>query len=393
MKVGHRQAFFSISSIILRMKSLDKLIAVWVENSLITAEQAKAIHLFESQKPTHRWAMIGILLLGIFVLGIGLISIIAANWHSIPATLKLGFDFSFLLAMAAYSFRLKPEKFILRESLILIYIISLLASIGLISQVYHYSGDIEDALFLWGLMVLPLVLHSVKMFTPALWALLFIPACYLQLSHHIRFQNQYDLLSGFLLMSSLLGISYWLAYYRRCNQAFIDILKSSLFFSIIALFCLVDITVTFEYPSPLHLPHPFYWIVLAGSGILTFSSIFVLADHRWIQKSLFLISQIPFYFVLLALPYFTLPAISGAVLSLTSFTVLLLYFGSRRDLAMYQLTSVLLAIRFFLVYLNEIGGLIRTGLGLIVTGLIIIVLVVFWNRYQRKLLKWLGEVK
>ncbi|MBQ1612883.1 MAG: DUF2157 domain-containing protein, partial [Alphaproteobacteria bacterium] len=78
---------------------LEKKLALWEDNKLITAAQKNKIMDFEK---AHKNPILfnALLLLGVFLMALGVISIVAANWDGIPNPAKLVVDFAILLSVA-----------------------------------------------------------------------------------------------------------------------------------------------------------------------------------------------------------------------------------------------------------------------------------------------------
>lgn len=77
----------------------DRKLQSWVDAGLIDSATAARIEAFETQnaRPWVLWAVIG---LGALAIGLGLISIIAANWDEIPGQLRLTMHFAMLIGLA-----------------------------------------------------------------------------------------------------------------------------------------------------------------------------------------------------------------------------------------------------------------------------------------------------
>ena len=137
------------------MSRLEKLLKDWVVNDLISKDQANNIKTHESSKTSHSFILYGFLILGAVVIGIGIISLIAANWVDLTDFFKLSADFILLVALAAGAYRAwEKQRPILFEVLLVSFMLHCLASIGLISQIYHIGGKLYQALLLWSFILL-----------------------------------------------------------------------------------------------------------------------------------------------------------------------------------------------------------------------------------------------
>ena len=153
------------------MMALSRRLEAWVREGLIDADTAQRIEAYEAtnRRPTALYALIG---LGALAIGTGLVAIVAANWDAIPALVKLGVDLAIGAALA-----LAVERLLRRgggfavEALLLVYYLFVLASIGLIGQVYQLGSPIHVALGVWALATLPLLFLAQSRFSGVLWTL------------------------------------------------------------------------------------------------------------------------------------------------------------------------------------------------------------------------------
>ena len=128
----------------------------WVEDGLITADaRGRILQRYEvaRQFPTV------VLTLGVVMIGIGLLSFIAANWREIPAWLKvlliiLGYAGC---AGGAYQAERRGHPSI-AGALLLLSGFMLLGGIALMSQIFHIQGSLEGLLVVWLVAYLPTLL-------------------------------------------------------------------------------------------------------------------------------------------------------------------------------------------------------------------------------------------
>ena len=132
------------------MANIEKQLKEWSEQGLISPEQASKIISHESGKKRTSWIQYGILSLGVFITGLGIISLIAANWNNIDDAVKLAVDFTLLSLIAFFAARAhNSKKLILYDSLLFALQVTALATIGLISQIFHTSGELYQAILFW----------------------------------------------------------------------------------------------------------------------------------------------------------------------------------------------------------------------------------------------------
>ncbi len=157
------------------MSKLDTALEEWVQSKIISPEQAKQIRDHEAARPENSWVLSGVYALGAIVIGIGIISLIAANWSSIPNFVKIIGDFVLLIIVAGLTVRAAVrEKPIQYEAWLLGFLILVLASIGLISQVYHTGGKLFQALLFWSAITFVPMFASRRILVPFLWTAAFV---------------------------------------------------------------------------------------------------------------------------------------------------------------------------------------------------------------------------
>ena len=148
---------------------LYKHLALWEEAKLITAKQSAAIWEFEQNKGCGR-ARLAFLLLGIFCIGLGLIGLIASNWQAIPDSVKLIGCFTLLAVVLSTAYGADTrQKETVFEMMLFAGFIMVGATIGLVSQIYHLPADIDKGLLTWAFISLPLVVLSGRLALPLLW--------------------------------------------------------------------------------------------------------------------------------------------------------------------------------------------------------------------------------
>jgi uncharacterized membrane protein len=137
---------------------LERQVQRWQEAGIIDATTAERIitHERRASRPVLLLAIGG---LGAFAIGVGVLSVIAANWGDIPRLVKLLAMLGLLGANAYGLLRVRDRQHRwLTDALALIYFALTLVSIVLVGQTYQLAGEPYQALLLW------LVAGS-----PALW--------------------------------------------------------------------------------------------------------------------------------------------------------------------------------------------------------------------------------
>lgn len=157
-----------------KAKQLDKL----VKAGIISPEQKGEILEFDDAA-SGGFVMKALSLLGIFTIGIGVISIIASNWEALSDGVKLFVMFALLFGTAGGVVYSKQKGLAERaEKLLLALFLLVGAAIGLVIQVYQLSGGNYHLPFaFWWLSTLPLLFVAKKKYVAWFWAPLFLVWC------------------------------------------------------------------------------------------------------------------------------------------------------------------------------------------------------------------------
>lgn len=133
----------------------------WQAAGLIDATTAGRIRAWEAEnaRPLGLWAAIGIAALAI---GLGLMSLVAANWEAIPGGARLAIHFALILAGAVLLW-LKERDWAARQPVVLeaaLFVFGVLGMtfLGHVGQVYQTIAPFWQLLAMWLLLFAPLIL-------------------------------------------------------------------------------------------------------------------------------------------------------------------------------------------------------------------------------------------
>lgn len=175
--------------------SLRKIDA-WHEAGLIDGETRARLIAYEAEhaRPLALWAVFGI---GALAIGLGLISIVAANWEDIPAQLRLGVHLV-LLAGALLALWLREDALAKAspwavEALVFVAAVLGLTFFGHLGQVYQTSSPLWQPLAIWLALFAPLMLFNGRSWAVA--ALLVGGAIYCAWDFNFT-QRTFDEISG-----------------------------------------------------------------------------------------------------------------------------------------------------------------------------------------------------
>lgn len=390
---------------------LEQKLKKWVEEGLIRSEQSDAILKFEETRKTP-YLYYSFIVLGVFVIGVGVIAIIAANWEELHDFVKLGAGLSLLALVSGLAFwkRENPNLFtvftVLNSMLIL-------GMIGLVSQVYHRGGEYYEAAALWCILNFLFLIATDSKTLLHLWL--------------IGFQI---FLTGWIWdQASMFSKPYWENYFFFCTIGFftlwlgterfsLESRKGSIFLWAI-LFLLAGSSFFGFRPSYDYwyssldenkeswlqalkdYPWVYTWVRLAA----LIPGIFLLLkteSFSKMQKRSFAVSLIAFF--LLYFPLFFLHTMQETFLAsvwnrilsmIPSLLFVIFWLGIasafRSHKRIFDLAVAVIGIRFLYFYFDLFGTLTYTGFGLILSGLLIIAFTVGYLKFKGKVRTFLGE--
>ena len=174
------------------MKKLNEKSSKWVELGIISEEQAQLIIEYEGKHGSYPWVLYSFLVLGVLVILTGFISLIGANWKVIPPSVKLISHFIIFLGLicGVYQMHLKKRELLFEVGICLLSIYSL-ASIGLISQIYHTGGEFYQAALFWSVINFGFLFLVRKSFFIYLWSNMFFGSLLFLCWEHYAFQELY----------------------------------------------------------------------------------------------------------------------------------------------------------------------------------------------------------
>lgn len=133
-----------------------------IEEQVISQEIADRIsnYYLQKKKQGRNTLFVIFSVLGALLVGLGIILLIAHNWDHLPVTVKLVFAFIPLLiaqVLSVFTLVKKEGNRIWSESTATFLFCSVGASISLVSQIYHISGDLGLFILVWMCLCLPVI--------------------------------------------------------------------------------------------------------------------------------------------------------------------------------------------------------------------------------------------
>lgn len=364
--------------------NLDAKLSDWQKQKLITQSQKEAILEYENQvkKPLLFYSL---LFLSSFCICIGIIALIAANWENISPLVKLICDYA-LLSSAAVGlfFSKRSNKPYIYDGLIIAYALLILATIGLVGQIYNLPSQGLQAILFWSLLTFPLIFLSNKPLFPGLWMLGFTLSISDFLIQIPQFRTRIEILFnpipslGFCVTLTVLYFM-WQGLNLTKQKPILTAFQNW----IITVFCIFAAWTDI-------IGNDFEWNDFAtlnslqgqvyGIALMAFLALWKLSSVKHTSPT-FVCLSILYGYTLLANLLPNMENILSAVMIIALLIVVGIYAYQNHQERLFKMISILLALRFFGIYCEVFGSLLTTGLGLIISG--IIFLSIAW--YGRKL--------
>lgn len=375
---------------------LDTKLISWEKAGLIDESQVRKIREHEAALPESSWVLSSLLILGTLIVGIGVISLVASNWDQIPNFVKLSANF-LVLAFVGYRIYIadQEQKPILYDSLIFGLMILVLASIGLISQIYHTGGKLYQAVLFWSVALAPLAFMSLRPIIAKIWLGGFLAAGLWGIidssSLKIFFdENIYALAftTPILCLSGAI-VSRYISQIPP-GQSEPGVTVALRFWTAVTGLSAIGVAETVGQISRYNdKTYGFSGFVL-GYALLAVSIFGILraGTYNRVQRNLMLLMllffSLPFHAISIGVRnQFAYSSMTLATLSIAGILVATLH-----DKKVFQWILGLIALRFLIFYFQAIGGLATTGFGLIVSGGVVIGIGLLWNKYRKSIATW-----
>ena len=192
------------------MISLEKKTHHWVNKNIISMAQREQILEQEhiARKP---FVFFSFIWLSIFLIILGLSSVIGSFWQSIPESVKLGVATVLLFSSLIFSaLAIKKEKQKIAEIALCIAFFMIGGGIGLVAQIFNLPVNGSTGLFLWLFLSFGIVLLSKHRLLAFLWIPLFFGGVigYMKLELLLLFFEQSPLFATILLGGILICLIY-----------------------------------------------------------------------------------------------------------------------------------------------------------------------------------------
>ncbi len=365
--------------------SLNRRLDAWLREGIIDADTSAKIRAYEDDRnrPLALHALIG---LGALAIGIGLVAVVAANWERIPAWAKLAMDLALGICLAlAIDRSLQQGRRLTSEALILVYYLFVLASVGLLGQIYQTGVPLRTALAVWSVSTLGLLFLTSSTFAAVLWAAGLLSTYALNAAHWIEQAPPAvvpDLtLSLVALVPFGLLVSSWLvgAASRRAAQVFQSLSWMG--------FATGAFVATFFWY--VRLPA---WTVSWGAAVLLAVWVIpsIVAKHAFGERAKWVVASIGVAVLATLLPlWIAHPELElvGGLMSLAVLGYFAFAASSTGHRRVFSLLTGLIGARIVAIYFEVFGSLMSTGLGLITGGALTLLLAWAWTRMSKDMVQ------
>ncbi len=384
-----------------------KALANWVEQGLLSPEQLDSILRYEASKQSKSsWGLYGISFIGVVTIAIGLVSVIAGNWDQISPSVKL-LAYLFLQGgLGFFVYQRLPKLGVVREASIVLFSLAFFGGMGLTAQVYHLQSNGWSSLLFWCLLTLPIMLFAEKRLMPYLWTFVLMATFCIwaiknaELIDIGRFDTTNTVLLFFYIMFALGLIRIGrFSLPNLLGEAF----RALVFLGLVggssvvgtARWYLGNTDVFRENADPLaaKILSNFQISVWLGTIIsilaLVVSKPALPKKVMWsLSAALIFLAAYPTFPLFFGLDKNHLVGTIFLIFTWWSLAVLAIQLGWKR---VFDFITLLITLRILVVYFEIFGNMLQTGVGLIVSGTVILGLAAAWYKSRGHLSKWMGE--
>lgn len=367
----------------------EKQLETWRDAGLISAEQLQLILQFEARQPRKSWGVWGVLGIGVTAVITGVVSVIAANWDAIGDYTKLVSYFLLQVGLSALLFRRRNNPGYVRELLITGCALFVLAGIGLIGQVFHLRSDGWQGLLLWLVLVLPLSLLAEGNLLPYLWVGSAWGTSWIwaESFRHLPEASRWWMASAVPVLFAALGLL------GSPDSPLVRFRSACRVWGFVGLCTAGSLLANITWKEGLNdgdatVGIAMFWGCSLLGLLATQRKLSISATARLWLSALFLITALGCSAPMLVSTWRS--DVVGALFFLAIWSAAAGAAAATAQRRLFDLATVVIALRFVVIYFEVFGSLAATGFGLIVSGGVIIGIALLWHRLRAKARSWLG---
>ena len=329
--------------------------------------------------------------MGVYTIGMGVISLIAANWDAISGDSKILAYFCTLIAVAVFQVRTFSTKPIVSEALRGAFYLLTIAGIGLIAQVFHLPSNGWSGFAFWTILSFPtMVLARHTLLTSAWWAGYFL-TLFLWANNFAGWET--DVMRALIAFMSLAPLLFypWIGALKKRELAiFVKPLAPTRSIVLwLVLPVLLDLNASSGHILTENLPKSggmllgltfaygllLYWDSIQGRSI----------DGKHISSQILGIG-VPL--VLLGAECFSPGNIMahdfGGALRFFAITIAGSYYAHKNGMhRLFNSLTLLIALRLIGVYIQVFGSLMVMGFGMIISGCVVLAIAYGWVKFRQ----------
>jgi hypothetical protein len=363
----------------------------WVDAGLLSSTQGEDILAFEAarHRPWLQWAVLGIGGLAIFL---GITALVASNWFNTPAGMKLGTHLAFNIAAGwGVIWAWRSAKPLWLDLAVFLFAGLLLTAIALTGQVFQLSSPLWRPLAFWTVIATPVLMIAGQGRLPALaWAAGFVGATFSYLFSLSSSETAHTVLMalpgaaaaaliaiGFLGYARSMRTNYWRTL-SDCGFALTVVLAS---YAAAVVWGYEPLTEQRDYAAAFWSAAPILLVAMAFAAGCVWRQGPADRPKVWLLAVAFAVAALP-----AALPL-------GGVMGKAAAAILFMAFwagiawtcikSNRPELA--RVAVGVIAVRLITIYFEVFGSLAMTGIGLIVSGVTIIVVATVTLKLMKRL--------
>ena len=377
-----------------------KKLAQWLAAGLVTEDQARAIEAYEAQQKSGSFGrrLTGV---AVFAILVGILSIIASNWHSIGGDIKITFHVLLNIGVGLAAWRADiRSRHHWREGLTLALFGLTLTLIALIGQVYQLAGSYAGALSLWILATLPfMALFARTGITAVPWLLAILVTIGIIIFEHLNdLPTEWRVFVWLPLVVLIPHILTALGATAKLQQVRPALAETALRYGLaLSVLTVIASLAAWRFLNgSFHYSHRWYHgdiglaalatLVTGGAVLLAW-----LAAHPKGRRSR--VAELGALFVAVTLIIQTvplmLPALNFVPVTALVFIGYFIFVGwLGQELEQQRIISfaiTVIAIRIYVIYLELFGSLLTTGFGLISGGIVLLLMIHFARKLNRRL--------
>lgn len=397
--------------------NLQKRLRVWREHEIISERELQKILEFERSQYSRSWVSFGIAGIGVIALVTGVISIIASNWEHFGNVMKIGGYFLLQGAAGAVFIKHEQRTGLVREVALATFALLFWAGIGLFGQIYNLSGTWWQAMLFWVCLALPAAIYSNSKMLCSVWCVTVLATSVVWCGEFLlegprlsEAQNLWFLgvvaATATILATFGLGASGWGLIREPLRYASITLglgfllIVGTPFASSAWKSLMWRHSIGWQGAFPLIanvqallLP----WSAFASAVLVSLNCPQLSSPVRKATAALFLALavylSVPFLVPLSAIFPPVAQRFLGAAAFIAVWTAAAAAAATASMKRMFEIASFVIAIRFIVIYFEVFRSLSTTGIGLIISGAVIIGVAILWNRGCRTVTsKFGGEV-